>query len=341
MSKTPRERVLEALSGRAQDDAPVAIFSQSATVGMMDATGVGWPEAHSDPEKMAILGAAQADLFGFESVRAPFCMTAEAERLGCRVTLGGRTSSPMVVGHAFEFDPFDGSFSDLPDAGTGDYVSGRMSTIVEAIGFLRKGWGDRYPVVCGALAPLTLMGQVVGAEGLILGTILCPDRVREWSSALGRLQAEYIGELSDAGADILFLIDGDASPSMMDPAAYWDLAGSRCAPLMRGSLKTILHICGDALPIAKDMARTGADALSLESTVDPYDLKKAVRGVPVVGSVGPVFPLLTGSPGDIAEEARNCEDAGFEVISPGCGLSVLTPDGNLRALRNYRSFLSE
>lgn len=336
MPESSRDRVLDALSGKPPDEVPVAIFSQSATIGMMDATGSSWPEAHSDPSKMALLGAAQADVFGFESVRAPFCMTAEAERLGCRVRYGGRTASPMVIGHAFEFDPFGESLTEAPSLDADEYVSGRMEIIVEAVGILRKGWGDRLPVVCSALAPLTLMGQTVGAEGMVLGTLLCPDVVEAWASVLTVLQAEYIRTLADAGADIIFLIDGDASPSMMDPCMYWRLAGSHCRRLIDRRVETVLHICGDALPIAGDMARTGASALSLESSVDPAELKKASGGTPVVGSVGPVFPLLTGTPRDIVREASACEEAGFEVIAPGCGLSVLTPDSSLRALRGYR-----
>lgn len=66
-----RERVMEALSGDRPEVPPVAIFTQSATESMMEATGARWPEAHTDPERMAALGCAQAELFGFEAVRVP------------------------------------------------------------------------------------------------------------------------------------------------------------------------------------------------------------------------------------------------------------------------------
>ena len=61
-----KDRVLDALSGDRPDDAPVAVFTQSSTLSQMDAVDAPWPIAHSDPERMARLGSAQADMFGFD-----------------------------------------------------------------------------------------------------------------------------------------------------------------------------------------------------------------------------------------------------------------------------------
>ena len=72
MSMTPRERVLAAMKQEKLDRPPVAVFTQSATVGEMENCGAAWPEAHSDAKLMAKLGAAQATYFGFEAVRSSF-----------------------------------------------------------------------------------------------------------------------------------------------------------------------------------------------------------------------------------------------------------------------------
>ena len=48
MSMTPRDRVLAAMKQEKLDRPPVAIFTQSATVGQMDWSGAAWPEAHKD-----------------------------------------------------------------------------------------------------------------------------------------------------------------------------------------------------------------------------------------------------------------------------------------------------
>ena len=112
MSMTPRERVLAAMKKESLDRPPAAIFTQSATLAQMDACGAAWPEAHKSAELMAKLGAAQADYDGFECVRAPFCLTAETERLGATVAVDKRDANPMVKKHPFKFDPMTGEYDD-------------------------------------------------------------------------------------------------------------------------------------------------------------------------------------------------------------------------------------
>ena len=63
MTMSCRERVLGALKRESMDRPPAAIFTTCDTIGMMKACGSSWPEAHSDPQKMATLGCAQADYF--------------------------------------------------------------------------------------------------------------------------------------------------------------------------------------------------------------------------------------------------------------------------------------
>ena len=101
---TPRERVLAALRMEELDRPPVAVFTQSATIGQMEKVGVSWPDAHYDAKMMAKLGAAQAEVFGFEAVRAPFCLTAEAESLGLKVDKGRQDRTPMIKAHPFEME---------------------------------------------------------------------------------------------------------------------------------------------------------------------------------------------------------------------------------------------
>lgn len=337
MTDTPRDRVLEALSGRAPDKVPVAVFSQSATLSQMDSSGAPWPLAHSDPVAMAKLGSEQARRFGFESVRAPFCMTAEAERLGCTVDLGRRDKAPMVVGHPYESDPMSGVFPEVPDVDPDDYIGGgRTAVTVEAAGIMSREQDGENPVVIGAVGPLTLVGQVLGAEAMVMATLMCPDKLSRWTDMADRLQAEYLKALSDAGADAIFLTDGSASPNMVDPSMYWEIAGSRTTCLKAPGCRTVLHICGSSMQLVPDMLRTGADALSLESTVDPYRLREMTRGrAALIGAVGPVEPLLMGTPEQVSADARMYAEADFDVVTPGCGISILTPDRNMAALRNF------
>ena len=96
---------------------------------------------------------------------------------------------------------------------------------------------------------------------------------------------------------------------------------------------SILHICGDSAPIIPYMFDTGVTGLSIEEKVDSY---KAVeigqkRGC-LVGNVGCAFPLFKGKPEDVTAAAQKSRDAGFNVISAGCGVPIGTPADNIRAL---------
>ncbi|GAI57421.1 unnamed protein product, partial [marine sediment metagenome] len=70
------------------DHVPPTCVTQVGIVEAMEATGATWPEAHKDPEKMAQLGASLYKLAGVETARIPFCLTVQAEVLGCKVDLG-------------------------------------------------------------------------------------------------------------------------------------------------------------------------------------------------------------------------------------------------------------
>ena len=96
---------------------------------------------------------------------------------------------------------------------------------------------------------------------------------------------------------------------------------------------TVLHICGDTLPILDLMCDTGVTGLSIEEKVDSVEAVKHVNGrAALVGNVGVVFPLLQGTPADCEAAGKRIAAAGFNVISPGCGLSALIPGDNLKAL---------
>jgi [methyl-Co(III) methanol-specific corrinoid protein]:coenzyme M methyltransferase len=52
----------------------------------------------------------------------------------------------------------------------------------------------------------------------------------------------------------------------------------------------------------------------------------------LIGNVGVVRPLLQGTPDEVRAAARRDVDAGFNFVSPGCGLAARVPADNIRAL---------
>jgi [methyl-Co(III) methylamine-specific corrinoid protein]:coenzyme M methyltransferase len=76
---------------------PAVCFTQTATIEQMEAYGAHWPDAHKNAEKMATLAEAGHTLIGFEAVRVPFDITAEAELFGCGIRTGDLKQQPSVI----------------------------------------------------------------------------------------------------------------------------------------------------------------------------------------------------------------------------------------------------
>ena len=91
MSMTPKERLMAAAAMQALDRPPCICPGGMMNMmfrDIMERTGCLWPEAHSDPDKMAGLAAGLYDAGGFENYGVPFCMTVEAEAMGAKVEMG-------------------------------------------------------------------------------------------------------------------------------------------------------------------------------------------------------------------------------------------------------------
>ncbi len=336
MAMTPRERVLAAMKQEKLDRPPVAVFTQSATIDQMDAINTYWPEAHSDAKLMCELGAAQATVFGFEAVRSSFCLTAEAEALGCKVDPGKKDRTPMLKAHPFKFDPMGGEYDEPNLMAPEDFLkTGRPAVILEATKLMKEKYGKEYAVIAGNTGPFTLAGHLVSTENLVFGIMMDPDKVKEWVDAVNPIIKSYCQALSDAGADIIQMSEPSASTDLLSPDMFTEYAGSYVKASLAATkgADTVLHICGDTKPILGHMIETGVTGLSIEEKVDSAEAVKIVNGrAALVGNVGVVAPLLQGTPEDCAAAGKRIAAAGFNVISPGCGLSALIPGANLKAL---------
>ncbi len=333
---TPRERVLAAMKQEKLDRPPVAVFTQSATVGEMENCGAAWPEAHSDAKLMAKLGAAQATYFGFEAVRSSFCLTAEAERLGCVVDPGKINSTPMIKKHPFKFDAMEDVYDEPNLLDPEEFLKGgRPAVSLEATNLLKEQYGNEYAVIGGNTGPFTLAGHMVSTENLVFGIMMNPEMVVKWIDAVNPIVKAYTQALADAGADIIQMSEPSSSTDLLSPDMFTEYSG-RYVKESLASVKgadSVLHICGDTSEIIPLMADTGVTGISVEEKVDSAEAVRIAAGrVACVGNVGVVNPLLQGTPEDCAAAGKRIAEAGFNIISPGCGLSALIKDENLFAL---------
>lgn len=315
---------------------PPAVFTQTGTVGQMDACGARWPEANFDPEAMAELALQFSRMFGFATARVPFCLTVEASTLGATVYPGRGNSQPSISGSPFRGSEFGVGAppADLMDPD--EFASsGRCAMVAGVVERIAREHEDLF-VTAGMLDPIGLAGQLLGTENVIMGYLMDPDSTVEWAKAMTPYSCAYAKVLSEHADNITVI--GSASLDIFTPEMYDDLTH----PYLKRQLSEIscfstVHSCGTTMGVIDELVGLGADGLSLEASSDPEAFLEKVGGRCLMfGSVNPVSTLLMGTPEEVAGVARRDAELGFDIITPECGVPPMTPDGNLMALSKYR-----
>jgi [methyl-Co(III) methanol-specific corrinoid protein]:coenzyme M methyltransferase len=294
----------------------------------MEEIGVYWPEAHSDARKMAELSASTYDLTGLEIAGVPYCLTIEAEALGCFTEIGTRKDSiPQVTGTPYtEIDEVK-----IPD---NLLTVKRVPVILEAISILKEQVGETLPIVAGMTGPFTLACYLGGIESVLKGLIRTPDKYLRFIELAAEVGVIYAQALMDAGADVISIADPSASPDMISPRMFRGIgkpAITRIVDVIGGV--SFLHICGNSTPIIKDMAETGVDSISIDDKVEIKDAKQLVDGkTKITGNISSNVTLALKKPNDVLAESRAAIDAGVDILAPSCGIAPMTPNENIRAL---------
>lgn len=325
-----KRRVLTALLGGKVDRVPVTSLAGcggTVTVDMQDAVDTHCPAAHKDAEKMAKLAIASHELTGIENIRVPFDFVVEPEALGCGIHWGTSPQSvPAVRTHPFE-KPED---LKMPE---NLLEMGRIPVVLEAIRMVRKEVGDLLSISSLALGPFTLAGELAGIEKLLIWTIRKPDYVKQFVAFATDVILAYAKAQYRAGSDIVQVSDPTASPDLIGPASFKQFvkpALTQIAESLGGP--RLLHICGGAEAIVRDMAETGFDGISIDDAVDIAKIKPLIGNVKILGNVSSKSTLVFGSPEDVKKEARKALESAVDFLEPGCGFSPITPLDNIKAM---------
>jgi len=328
MSKTPLENVEEILKRRGRSEKVCSSPLQTATIELMGAVDTYWPEAHSDPQKMAKLSATAYELAGIEGLRVPFDICVEAEALGCEVRMGRADISPSIISPAFaEFEELD-----IPH---GIEEKGRIPTLLRAIRLLKEKYGQLLPIYPMIIGPITLLGFLVGIEKTLYTVSTQPDALR---SGLDQVTEFNIGL-----ANIL-LREGNGFLCIADPVASGDLIAAEhfsehilpCYRRIRERVHglIILHICGNTNPLLAQLPETGFEGFSFQGPeVEVEEVKKVLGGrMAIVGNLPSETLLRFGSPRAVTNRAMKALEDGVDILAPSCGFHPLTPLPNMKAM---------
>jgi len=150
----------------------------------------------------------------------------------------------------------------------------------------------------------------------------------------------------DLGIKILRLNDSVANMSVISPKHWREFIFPHikdvCDELHHydPEVKVYCHICGNILPIVKDLVKTGLDCIGPLDPLGgftPGQVRKIVgNSVSLMGGVN-TLSFINNTPEQIIEEARRCILAagirGGYILSSGCVIPRRASKENLKALR--------
>ncbi|MFQ6126650.1 MAG: MtaA/CmuA family methyltransferase [Candidatus Heimdallarchaeota archaeon] len=327
---TPRRRVLAALLGGNIDRQPVTSLAGcggTVCMEMLEQTGLSFPVAHINPNRMADLAIASYELTGLECIRVPFDFAAEVEAFGAAI----KWSEDPTIPPSVKTPPFK-KLKDVkvPENFLG---RGRISTVLEAITLARKRIGDFLPISSLVLGPFTLTGELVGIENLMRLTIDDPVGVKDVVQQLTETSIEYGNAQYRAGSDVVQIAEPVASSSMISPRMFREFVKPQLRKIAGGlGGPKVLHICGEVDPIVPDMVETGFEGISVEESVDIKAITPIKADVKLLGNVSSKYTLPFGTPADVKMEAQKALESGVDLLEPGCGIPLVAPIANIKAL---------
>lgn len=333
MEFSPLRRVLSALLGGRIDKVPVTSIAGcggTVTVDMQKNTGIYFPGAHKNPEKMAELSISCHNLTGIENARVPFDFVVEPEALGCEIRWWDKPELvPSVRKHPYK-TPQD---LRMPEK---LLEAGRIPVVLEAITTIREKMGDFLPIASLALGPFSLAGELAGVEDFLRWTLKKPEHVKEFVDFATEVVIEYAKAQYRAGSNIVEIADAMASLDMISPSIFRQFAKPALTKIARdiGGIR-ILHICGRTEPILLDIIETGFDGISVD--VDVARVKPLAKSTKILGNVSSKKTLIFGSPDDVKAEAKKALEAGVDLLEPECGFSLITPIKNIKAMIEARN----
>lgn len=328
------ENLKAALNGEEVEKTPAISATAAAVEEAFPGAGVSWPSAHLNADEMAKLGISLHEQAGLECARVPFDLTAEAEAFGCEVDLGDMEATPTLKSHA----PFD-DVEDLevPD----DFANqGRLPVIIESIEILKNEHPD-VPVIVGMAGPFTLAGHLLGVEDLVKMLKTDSFVVEDVVEVALDAQTELVEAFNDVGVDVICVADPTSSPELLSPDDFFDFAQPALEDLSGAmDVQSIIHICGNSLPIMEGMLTSGFSGASFEEAVDVAEARKIQEDegadTVLVGNISTSQTLFSKPTEEVKAEVTAALEKGIDVLAPSCGIAPKSPLANIQAFVEAR-----
>ena len=325
-----REQILDLLSGKKIDSQPAFSGLIHVTAEGLNSKGLVFHEVHNDANKMAKAAASTFKMSGLPSAVVPLDLYVEAEALGAEIN--------FRADREFEFPQVKraglfGSAKEITEETTKILNRGRIKLVCEAIELLKKDIGKE-AVIGGMIpGPYTLLLLVADVKNMFIEMKKEPQAVTDALLLLSVFLAEVGIAYKNAGADFITIHDMGGSPAFIGPAKYEQFALPAEKLLIEKLPKPrVLSVCGNVTKSLHLLSQTGADAISLDQTVDLAAARLALKDTLLFGNLDPVETLSRGDSAQVAEAVIRAKEAGVDAIWPGCDLVVQTPIQNIKSM---------
>ena len=325
-----REQILDLLSGKKIDSQPAFSGLIHVTEEGLNSEGLVFHETHNDANKMARAAASTFKLSGLPSAVVPLDLYVEAEALGAEIN--------FRADREFEFPQVKraglfGSVKEITEETIKVLNKGRIKLVCEAIELLKKDIGKE-AVIGGMIpGPYTLLLLVADVKNMFIEMKKEPQAVTDALLLLSSFLAEVGTAYKNAGADFITIHDMGGSPAFIGPAKYEQFALPAEKLLIEKMPKPcVLSVCGNVTKSLHLLSQTGADAISLDQTVDLAAARLALKDTLLFGNLDPVETLSRGDSAQVAEAVIRAKEAGVDAIWPGCDLVVQTPIQNIKSM---------
>ena len=290
--------------------------------------GLSLQDVHHDAKKMAKAAAGTYKLTGMPSATLPLDLCLPAEMLGAELNYEGE-GFPQVRRAVVE----SAKNAATENLRRGRIETGRLETVCEAIRLVREDVG-REVVISGMIpGPYTLLLYLCNPKNLFIEMKKEPQVVSDALFHLSTFLAKIGRAYRDAGADYITIHDMGGSPGFIGPSKYEQFVFPAEKMLIENLPKPrVLSVCGNVSRSLALLNQTGAEAVSVDQTVDLDAARAGLTDTMLFGNLDPVAVLWRGDQAGVAEAGLGAKEAGVDAVWPGCDLVPQTRVENIKAM---------
>ena len=191
--------------------------------------------------------------------------------------------------------------------------------------------------------PFTLAGHLLGVEDLVKMLKTDSFVVEDVVEVALDAQTELVEAFNDVGVDVICVADPTSSPELLSPDDFFDFAQPALEDLSDAmDADSIIHICGNSLPIMEGMLTSGYSGASFEEAVDVEEARKIQEAegsdTVLVGNISTSQTLFSKPTDEVKAEVTRALEKGIDVLAPSCGIAPKSPLANLQAFVEARHY---